>query len=105
MEMHARDMEEDSFRNDSPPLMFTAVNLSRAHVLREARVPEEETRYERRRGGSDGEDLEDEELEELILEIVRLRFELLKRAESARSLTDPEIVRLSRLLDEKFNRL
>ncbi|PTQ52682.1 MAG: hypothetical protein BLITH_0861 [Brockia lithotrophica] len=105
MEMHARDMEEDFIRNDSSPLMFTAVNLPRAHVLSEARVPGEETRYERRRGGSDGEDPEDEELEELVLEIVRLRFELLKRAESARSLTDPEIVRLSRLLDEKFNRL
>jgi len=44
-------------------------------------------------------------LEQLILEIVRLRFELLKPAESTRSLTDPEVVRLSRLLDEKFNRL
>ncbi|RKQ84178.1 aspartyl-phosphate phosphatase Spo0E family protein [Brockia lithotrophica] len=107
MEVFARDMGEDSLRNDSFRLTFmTTANLSGVPVRKGSRVSEEGVAYGERKGDSDGEGFEeDEELERLILEIVRLRFELLKLAESTRSLTDPEIVRLSRLLDEKFNRL
>jgi len=120
LEMHAQDFEQDFFpkeENLSPLGLSISAMVSsspsrireegrwKEHTSSEERKASEACGHEDRRGGSDERDLKDEELEELILEIVRLRHELLKRADGGRPLTDPEIVFLSRLLDEKFNRL